>query len=157
MYTDEDLNIAVSKGIFTESSFESFRSLQSSLKNSPSVDEENFRLVSGFNDIFVVIACLLLLFSSLWVFKAIDGALSASIFAILSWGLSEYFVRKRKMALPAIILLLSFISGVFSLLYSWVSGFDDEIKFWFLEEDRRSRLIYTGCVFGYRLRLLLVR
>jgi hypothetical protein len=79
------------------------------------VDEENFRLVTSFNDIFVVIACGLLLFSAksvLGVFGEVPGRLAMPV---LSWILAEYFVRKRKMALPAIVLLLSFISGVFLL------------------------------------------
>jgi hypothetical protein len=45
MYTDEDLNYAVEKGVFTVSSVEEFRSLLSMSKFSPSVDEENFRLI----------------------------------------------------------------------------------------------------------------
>ena len=63
MYTDEDLDYAVKKGIFTGESVAEFRAQLSSSKNTPSVDEENFRLITGFNDIFVVIACMLLLFS----------------------------------------------------------------------------------------------
>ncbi|MCP3926277.1 MAG: hypothetical protein GY714_27240 [Desulfobacterales bacterium] len=33
--------------------------LSISVKNAPAIDEENFRLISGFNDIFIVISCLL--------------------------------------------------------------------------------------------------
>lgn len=123
MYTDEDLDFAVDKGIFTAKSVEEFRCLQSLSKNSPSVDEENFRLIGGFNDIFIVIACLLLLFSSLWVLEKIDSNLGYFVFAALSWGLSEFFVRKRKMALPAIVLLLSFLGGIFTLSMSILTPF----------------------------------
>ncbi|MCP3866812.1 MAG: hypothetical protein GY703_01690 [Gammaproteobacteria bacterium] len=115
MYTDEELNDAVKKGIFTDSSVAEFRALVSSSRSTAAVDEENFRLIGGFNDIFIVIACALLLFSALWVLKAIDNGLGLSVFTLLSWGLAEYFVRKRKMALPAIMLLLSFVGGVFAL------------------------------------------
>jgi hypothetical protein len=69
MYSDEDLNLAVKNGIFTDLSVEQFRHLLTTERNSPIVDEENFKLIGGFNDIFVVIACLLLLFSSHWVVK----------------------------------------------------------------------------------------
>ena len=121
MYTDEDLNFAVEKGVFTSTSVEEFRNLLSLSKNSPSVDEENFRLIGGFNDIFIVIACSLLLFSSLWVLNSINTSLGFLVFTILSWGLSEFFVLKRQMALPAIALLLSFIGGTFALSISFFS------------------------------------
>jgi hypothetical protein len=115
MYTDEDLNFAVKKGIFTQSSLEEFRALLASSKHSPSVDEENFKLIGGFNDIFIVIACALLLFCSRWVISGFNEPLSLIVFAGLSWGLAEYFVLKRKMALPAIALLLAFVGSSFSL------------------------------------------
>lgn len=113
MYTNEDLKNAVNEGIFTQSDVEKFRTFISDTHNSPSVDEENFRLISGFNDIFVVIASILLLLSASWVSDDISPQLSALVVAILSWGLAEFFVRKRKMSLPAIVLLISFVSSVF--------------------------------------------
>jgi hypothetical protein len=125
MYTDEDLNLAVKNGIFTKSSVDEFRESISLLKSSPSVDEENFRLIGGFNDIFVVIACCLLLFSSIFVLKPINEILGFVSFIVLSWGLSEFFVLKRKMSLPAILLLVSFVGGVFQLsssLFTEASG-----------------------------------
>ena len=54
MYTDEDLNLAVKQGVFSDSSVDEFRRLMSSTKGAPLVDEENFRLVGGFNDIFAL-------------------------------------------------------------------------------------------------------
>ena len=115
MYTNKDLNDAIEKGIFTQSAVDEFRLSVSKEKNTPLVDEENFRLVGGFNDIFVVIACVLVLFSSLWMIETASSVLSYLIFSVLAWGLAEFFVLKRKMALPAIALLLSFVGGVFAL------------------------------------------
>lgn len=117
MYTDEELNSAVDQGIFTESSVNDFRKMIATAKNTPAVDEENFKLIGGFNDIFVVIACALLLFSSLWVLGS-DDSISFLVFAILSWGLAEFFVLKRKMALPAIMLLATFAGGIFNFALS---------------------------------------
>jgi len=113
MYTNEDLKNAVNEGIFTQTDVEKFRTYISQSHHSPSVDEENFRLISGFNDIFVVIASMLLLLSASWVTYDIHPLLSATVVAALSWGLAEFFVRKRNMALPAILLLVSFVSSVF--------------------------------------------
>ena len=123
MYTDEDLTYAVKKGVFSAESVDDFRLLLSKQKNSPSVDEENFKLIGGFNDIFVVIACLLLLFSAYWVMKSITGFenLGHLTFACLSWFLAEFFIRKRKMALPAIVLMLGFVGSLFSTV---IASFD---------------------------------
>lgn len=122
MYTDEDLNYAVKKGVFTDTAVNEFRSLLATEKHTSSVDEENFRLIGGFNDIFVVIACMLLLLSSIWVLRPISDTLAMLVFAILSWWLAEFFVLKRKMALPAITLLLSFVGGVFWCVFSITSS-----------------------------------
>lgn len=114
MYTDENLNQAIEKNIFSADSVEAFRNMMSSSNGSLAVDEENFRLVGGFNDIFIVIACALLLGSSFWVVSSISEVLGYAVLAVLSWGLAEVFVLKRKMALPAIVLLFVFVGSVFS-------------------------------------------
>jgi hypothetical protein len=66
MYTDQDLTDAVRQGIFSESSVQQFRQYIALNNNTNPVDEENFRLISGLNDIFVVIASGLLLEPGLW-------------------------------------------------------------------------------------------
>lgn len=43
-----------------------FRAHVAALRDTPAADEEHFRLVTGFNDVFVVIACPLLLASVAW-------------------------------------------------------------------------------------------
>jgi len=115
MYTDEDLDAAVEHGIFSSQSVSQFRTQMSASTQTPAVDEENFRLISGFNDIFVLIACMLLMVCAAWVLGRTDDVLGLLVYPVLSWGLAEFFVRKRKMALPAIVLLLSFVGGVFAL------------------------------------------
>jgi hypothetical protein len=112
MYTDENLSSAVKAGIFSDDAVSKFRAFVSNEQGMVSVDEEHFRLVTGFNDIFVVIACGLLLVSIGWIGNDIYKGLGFLGIAVASWGLSEFFVLKRKMALPAITLLLSFILGI---------------------------------------------
>ena len=114
MYTDEDLNTAVKNGIFTDQSVEEFRTYILNRSNTHIADEENFRLVASFNDIFVVIACALLLLSAGWVTQNLHPAFGAVVVSILSWVLAEFFVLKRQMALPAITLLMSFVGGAFA-------------------------------------------
>lgn len=115
MYNDEDLTHAVSQGIFQPQQVEQFRHWVGQARNTPLVDEENFRLLNGFNDIFVVIASGLLLVSLAWLGSLYHPALGALLLAVASWGLAEYFVNKRRMALPAIGLLLSFLGAVFAI------------------------------------------
>ncbi len=76
-------------------------------------DEEQFRLLTGFNDIFVTIAIGLVLFAVSSLGAAVADALGPALVAAASWGLAEYFTRQRRMALPSIVLLLAFVGGVF--------------------------------------------
>ncbi|MDP0587819.1 MAG: hypothetical protein QS748_00845 [Candidatus Endonucleobacter bathymodioli] len=115
MYTDEDLDLAVEKQIFSETSVLKFRDYFRTTKNATIDDKENFRLATGFNDVFVVIACILLLYSSYSVLGAINELSSIVSLPLLSWGLAEFFVRKCKMALPGIVLLFAFVGGAFAL------------------------------------------
>ncbi|HEY0267756.1 MAG TPA: hypothetical protein VGC12_00825 [Methyloradius sp.] len=112
MYSDEDLSLAIKSGIFTEDSVSEFRAFISKQQNTVLVDEEHFRLVTGFNDFFVVIASFLLLVSVGWLGMEISKPLGALGVAATSWGLAEFFVRRRKMALPAIVLLIIFVVGI---------------------------------------------
>lgn len=129
MYSEEDLDSAVNAGIFSKQSVQQFRQHIANSNNTFTADEENFRLVSSFNDIYVVIACALLLLSIGW-FSTSYGDLVATIsIAFGSWALAEYFVLKRHMALPAIALLLSFLTAV---LTSSVLAFGEPSKSGFL-------------------------
>ncbi|WP_100642765.1 hypothetical protein [Alteromonas facilis] len=114
MYTDEDLTLAVKQNIFSQEAVYDFRQYINQSRNTHAVDEENFRLINGFNDIFVVIASALLLASLAWIGYSITPPLGGIAVAAGSWGLAEYFVNKRRMALPAIALLLSFLAGLFA-------------------------------------------
>jgi hypothetical protein len=114
MYSDEDLQSAVDAGIFSKQAVQQFRKHIATRNNTVAVDEENFRLVSSFNDIYVVIACSLLLVSIGWFGQTMSSLIATSMIAVTSWALAEYFVLKRHMALPAIVLLLSFLAGILS-------------------------------------------
>ena len=118
MYSNNDLNEAIKENIFTQESVDNFRNYVSTKHNSPLVDEENFKLLSGFNDIFVVIATWLLLGSVYWITAQIDMLLAMLTLTVLSWGLAEFFVRQRKMPLPSIVLMGTFISSIFFGLFT---------------------------------------
>lgn len=111
MYSDDDVNAAVSAGIFSAEAASAFRTLAAQRQHTVLADEEHFRLLSGFNDIFVVIACVLLLGSVAWLAGSVAPLLGAVGVAACAWGLAEFFVRQRRMALPAIALLAAFVGA----------------------------------------------
>lgn len=113
MYTEEDIESAVSVGIFDIETAAAFRTHAARQKNTVAIDEEHFQLISGFNDIFVVIAASLLLISVGWMGKTMAPWLSGLGVSVVAWGLSEYFVRIKRMALPAILLVSAFVGGIF--------------------------------------------
>ena len=114
LYSEDDLTSAIEADIISTETAILLRQHVVGLQNIPVADEEHFRLISGFNDIFVVIASVLLLVAVGGICGAGSTAVGAVAVAGTSWGLAEYFVRKRRMALPAIILLLAFAGGVFT-------------------------------------------
>ena len=117
MYSEEDLASAVAAGVLTPEAADAFRAHVGQLRNTPAADEEHFRLVTGFNDIFVVIACALSLVSVAWIGAAAAPWVGAAAVAAVSWLLAEFFTRNRRMALPSIVLLLAFASAALATVF----------------------------------------
>jgi hypothetical protein len=115
MYTDEDLDAAVTAGVLRAADAAGFRAFVERGRSKAAVDEEQFRLLTGFNDIFVSIAVVLMLAAVSWFGNQGGPALGGAVIAATSWVLAEYFTRRRRMALPSIVLLLGFAAGMFSL------------------------------------------
>jgi MFS family permease len=120
MYSENDLERAVAAGAITPDAAGALRRFVSEQSATPMVDEEQFRLITGFNDIFVAIASVLLLLALAWIGDSIGPKIggegpsltSGVLVAAASWGLAEFFTRRRRMALPSILLLLAFTGGV---------------------------------------------
>ena len=114
MYNESDLDGAVAAGIMTRETAEAFRAHVAGGRATPAVDEEHFRLITGFNDIFVSIASILV-FIAAAMFGGIfgEGGGNGLAVAAVAWGLAEYFTRVRRMALPSIIYLLVFALSIF--------------------------------------------
>ncbi|MBH1993220.1 MAG: hypothetical protein I8H86_10055 [Sphingomonadaceae bacterium] len=120
MYSESDLQDAVTAGAISATSAQALRDHVASLRATPMVDEEHFRLLSGFNDIFVAIASIILLVAVGWLGNSLrlgaaehhPSLMSGLLVAAASWGLAEYFTRQRRMALPSILLLGGFVGGV---------------------------------------------
>lgn len=120
MYSESDLQDAVAAGALPAASAQALRDHVARLRTS-SVDEEHFRLLTGFNDIFVAIASVILLVAVAGLGNEIrlgittphqPSFVSGLFVAGTAWGLAEYFTRRLRMALPSILLLLAFVGGV---------------------------------------------
>ncbi|NQY51129.1 MAG: hypothetical protein HRT91_00215 [Piscirickettsiaceae bacterium] len=117
----------IRSGIFNKQSVGIFRNNKNRLKDIMTIDQNNIRLINSFNDIYVVVACTLVLISASWFGRTISDIIGAVLFAISSWGLANFFVLRHRMALPAIVLLLSFLAGILaSSIYTF--GEISEIK-----------------------------
>ncbi|WP_426263431.1 hypothetical protein [Sphingomonas sp. PWP1-2] len=112
MYSESDIDGAVTAGAISREAAAALRNHIAARNAAPAVDEESFRLLSGFNDIFVSIAIVLVLLAVGWIGESITPPLAGALVAVAAWGLAEYFTRLRRMALPSILLLLAFVGGV---------------------------------------------
>lgn len=112
MYSESDLQSAVEAGVMTREAADALRTHANGLRAAPVADEEHFRLVTGFNDIFVTIAAIILLVAVAGIGQSASDALAGVFVAAAAWGLAEFFTLKRRMALPSIVLLLAFTGGV---------------------------------------------
>jgi hypothetical protein len=121
MYSDSDLESAVAAGAICADAAEALRAHVAAARSAPAVDEENFRLVNSFNDIFVTIAAVMVLVAVGSIGAIVDGALSGLLVAGAAWGMAEFFTRKRHMALPSIVLLLAFVGGIFGALMGFAA------------------------------------
>ena len=125
MYSQNDLDEAVAAGALSADQANALRAFVDQQRASPAVDEEQFRLITSFNDIFVSIAAAILLFALGWIGQTTGQSLGIVLegdgpsplaplaVAAAAWGLALFFTAKRRMALPSILLLLAFVGGVF--------------------------------------------
>ena len=114
MYSESDIEAAVTAGAIDAAAARRLRDFVAANRAAPAVDEESFRLVTGFNDIFVTIAATLLLVAVGWIGGEVAPPIAGFAVAAVAWGLAEYFTRARRMALPSILLLLAFAGGLFA-------------------------------------------
>ena len=159
MYSQEDLNSAVAAGAISADAAEALRSHVAQTREAVPADAEHFRLITGFNDIFVSIGVVILLLAMGAIGQALAGgiypapqiareqwsyewwqqtqqqrawaeglqmSLAGAFVAGTAWLLAEFFTRKRRMALPSILLLLAFVGGVMvaqaGLIMGWIEG-----------------------------------
>ena len=71
MYSQQELDDAVASGAITADAADALRAHIEGLRSTAIADEEQFRLLTGFNDIFVAIAAAILLFAIGWIGQSI--------------------------------------------------------------------------------------
>jgi hypothetical protein len=114
MYSDNELESAVAAGTLTRESANALRAHVTEMRQTPSADEEQFRLITSFNDIFVAIAGILVLVGAGWLGGALWPPLGGLAVAAAAWGMAEFFTRLRRMAFPSIIFFLAFAGGIYA-------------------------------------------
>ena len=123
------LDRAVAQGVLTTQQAEMLHYLEgtgSGVPGTEPVDDEKFRFINGFGDIFVTIGIALFLGAlSYFANQSLGGAGCGLVVAAASWLLAEYFARRRRMALPSIVLLLVFAASIFIAALLLASGLDD--------------------------------
>lgn len=142
MIDRDDLRASVSAGIVTEAQAAALMSLAHSrtgARENLAPGDEPFELFRGFNEIFIVVGMVILAMGwigivTFWITLdplSIRNALILSGLggAVALWGLSEYFIRKRRMVAPAIALAVLFAgnaaygaAGAFSELLMLAQG-----------------------------------
>ena len=124
MYSQQELDDAVASGALSAEAADALRAHVERQRSTAIPDEEQFRLITGFNDIFVSVAAVILLFALAWIGHRVGAAFGSDFdgegpsfvgplaVAGASWALALFFTAKRRMALPSIVLLLGFVGGV---------------------------------------------
>lgn len=125
MISEKTLAEALNRKVLTASQAETLRVMESELSSSrlEPQDDEKLRFISGFGDVFVAIGLVLFLGAIAYFGDALTGLPSggAVAVAIASWLLAEFFTRRRRMALPSILLLVAFCGSIFSAAFSLVA------------------------------------
>ena len=106
MYSETDIQSAIDAGILKPETAAALRAHVAAQRRTAPADEEHFRLLDGFNDIFLSLAIVLLL-----AFPVAMG--QGLVVAAAAWALAEYVTRKRRLALPSFVLFVVFASASF--------------------------------------------
>ena len=140
MYSQEDIRSAVAAGAISQDAADALRHHVAASREAVPADAEHFRLITGFNDIFVTIGIVIMLVAAAAIGMELAGDTVASLLvAGTAWGLAEFFTRKRRMALPSIVLLLAFLGGIYVAM---MTGLED--AFYTMQNDSTGALLIAA-------------
>ena len=118
MYSHSDIEEAVASGALSADQANSLRNFVARRNGTPTADEEHVRWLLGFSDMYVYISSVILMFGLGWLGSKIEVGRGPSFFiplliALASWGLSEYFVKRKHLALTGITLAWLFVYCIY--------------------------------------------
>src|ERR1044072_7459932 len=118
MYSHSDIEDAVEGGALSADQAASLRNFVASRTGTPTADEEHVRWLLGFHDFYIYFSSILLMVGVGWLGSKIEVGRGPSFFiplliALLCWGLAEYFVRRKRLALTGISLTWIFVYAVY--------------------------------------------
>jgi len=118
MISNDTLEAAVAQNLLTGDQAARLRAMERAREtiDPQPIDEERLRFVSGFSDIFVAIGLFLFLGAFGYFLTEASAPVMPGGIAVGCWLLAEFFTRRRRMALPSILLLIGFVGGVFMLV-----------------------------------------
>lgn len=129
MYSDEELDAAVTAGVLSDDHVAGFRQFVTTRRGEvDTIEHERFRLLTGFNDVFVAVCCGLILAAAAYLGGRVHVAAGGLAVACVSWGLAEYFTRRLRLSLSSIVLLVGFAGGTLaagSLGAAYVMGLSE--------------------------------
>ncbi len=151
MYSESELESAVAAGTLTKEAADALRDHVSGLRQAPLADEEQFRLITSFNDIFVAIAGILVLVGAGWLFGSIWSPLGGLGVAAAAWMMSEYFTRIKRMAFPSIVFVLAFVGGLYAFCTIWFLDGDSSASFFSADTGKSGRSFILSQIFSAAL------
>lgn len=118
MYSHSDIEDAVAGGAVSAEQAASLRKFVAARTGTPTADEEHVRILQGFNDLYVYTSSILLMFGLGWLGSKIDTGSGPSFFiplliGLACWGLSEFFVKRKRLALTGITLAWLLVYSVY--------------------------------------------
>ncbi|HEX4694800.1 hypothetical protein [Sphingomonas sp.] len=116
MYNDNDLEQAVAAGVLPRDATDAFRHYIAEERHFPRVDEEHYKILDGSSDAFVAFGSVLLMLGLGYIGYTLNHVAAGLAVSVAAWGLAEFFVRVRKLALTGILLSFAFFGGVLATL-----------------------------------------
>ncbi len=114
MLDDDDLEAAIAEGVLTAEQVEKLRAFVGGRRLAADrADDERFRFMRGFNDVFFAVGIVLLGVGI--AYFANSNPIKNLAAAAVVWALAEFLVRRLRLVLPGILLACLFAFFVFRL------------------------------------------
>ena len=133
MQSDSALDIAVARGIISKSQANSIRLIEgeegSGLSSRPDQltvtenDDEGFRFITGFSDIFIALGVIIFL-SGILRTSLLESVPGTLVIAAVCWGLSEIVATWQRRSLPSMVSAAGFVFFTAVAVFSWFHDFN---------------------------------